>query len=205
MSPGSTNRYQDGAELGTRPLQAWASFSPDEDLFQGAGENPGLSQRDCRALLTSTIHTPVPQQSLAIRDVCLPASLPFSLRNNQVEEKSDRLRCPGTQDQVWFFSVPSPGSKAHTSVVIKGGDGGRGISGMLSMELCDLSNQKRVWDPLTVHSVLRVSFICGPSVSWPLQSRAADNMGGLWTSAVRTFLCMRRQTSGPKPAPMSLH
>lgn len=46
VSPGSTNHCQDGTELGIRPLQASASFSPDEGLLQGAGENPGLSQRD---------------------------------------------------------------------------------------------------------------------------------------------------------------
>lgn len=57
--------------------------------------------------------------------------------------------------------MSSPGYKAPTPVFIKGGDGGRGISSMLSMELCDPSNQKKVRDPLTVHSVLSVSFNVG--------------------------------------------
>lgn len=131
-----------------------------------AGENPGLSQRDwppCPSHQHGIHSCPsaVLRKSLAIRDACLPASLAFSPRNNQAEEKSDRLRWLGTQDQVWFFSVSSPGYKAPTPVFIKGGDGGRGISGMLSMELCDPSNQKKVRDPLTVHSVLSVSFNVG--------------------------------------------
>lgn len=100
MSPGSTNRYQDGAKLGTDLSKPGLPSLQMKICFRELVRIQGCHRETAPPLLTSTVHTPVPQQSLAIRDVCLPASLPFSLRNNQVEEKSDRLRCPGTQDQV---------------------------------------------------------------------------------------------------------